>query len=429
MARQAQQVAVRKDFWLYIDEFDHFITPSMAEILKGARKYRLGLTLAHQELHQLQSDPKVASAVMTHPCTRIVFRVSDDDAKKLGDGFAFFDAQSLKSLEKFHAIARIERSDFDFNLALRKPELPEYDDGRKDRVIAASRAKYATPRAEVEAMLLANIRREAGKTKPPEPPESDEPPGSERKPAPKPVFPSGKPAEPVPPVSSTATAMPVSPAPVLPKVSEPPPTADLPKPTVGEKATGSETQPIEAAEPKDLGRGLALHKSIQKRLRDGAQTFGFLSRIEKQLVKGSNAAADLVLELRQNGLVIAVEIAISPSINHEFENVQKCLATGFTRVAVIATGRKRLEDIAAAVQSGLGSEAAAKVSYHTPDEFLVELRNLANTAAAPPPVEATAKTVRRLGFEVTRNFPKLSPEEQRLSQQAVHEAALKAIQK
>jgi hypothetical protein len=63
MARQAQQVAVRRDFWLYVDEFDHFISPSMAEILKGARKYRIGLTLAHQELHQLQGEPKVASTV------------------------------------------------------------------------------------------------------------------------------------------------------------------------------------------------------------------------------------------------------------------------------------------------------------------------------------------------------------------------------
>ena len=87
MARQAQKQEIRQDFWLYIDEFQHFISPSMAKILTGARKYRIGFTLAHQELHQLQSDAKVASAVMTQPCTRIVLRVGDDDAKKLGDGF------------------------------------------------------------------------------------------------------------------------------------------------------------------------------------------------------------------------------------------------------------------------------------------------------------------------------------------------------
>ncbi len=161
MSRQAQQVAVRKDFWLYIDEFDHFITPSMAEILKGARKYRLGLTLAHQELHQLQGDPKVESAVATHPCTRIVFRVGDDDAKKLGEGFESFDARSLKTLEKFHAIARVERNDFDFNLALRKPDLSDYSNERKEAVIAASRAKYATPRAEVEAATAVGAGRSA----------------------------------------------------------------------------------------------------------------------------------------------------------------------------------------------------------------------------------------------------------------------------
>jgi hypothetical protein len=81
MSRQAQQIAARRDYWIYADEFANFITPSMAEILSGARKYRIGLTLAHHELHQLQRNPEVASAVMSHPFTRIVFRVGDDDAK------------------------------------------------------------------------------------------------------------------------------------------------------------------------------------------------------------------------------------------------------------------------------------------------------------------------------------------------------------
>ncbi len=435
MARQAQQVAVRKDFWLYIDEFDHFITPSMAEILKGARKYRLGLTLAHQELHQLQSDPKVASAVMAHPCARIVFRVSDDDAKKLGEGFTSFDAQSLKTLEKFHAIARVERNDFDFNLALRKPELPESDEGDKAKIIAASRAKYGTPRAEVEAMLLAAIRPDASKTKPPTPPDPDEPPGGGPKPPLKPVSPPSASAAPSPSVSPAAPVLRVAPpvSPLPPTVSEPPPiavppqAAEIPNPSVGKQASVVEMTRPEAAEPKELGRGLALHRSIQKRLRDAAQKLGFKADIEKQLAQGSNQAADLVLQ--QGELNIAVEIAISPNINHEFDNVQKCLTAGFTRVAVIATGRKLLDNIAAAVQSGLGAEGVAKVCYHTPDEFLVELKSLAQTAVAIPAPKPVAKTEKVLGIQVTRHFPKLSPEEQRLSQQAVHAAALKAIRK
>jgi len=91
MARQAKKVAARRDFWIYIDEFANFITPTMAEILSGARKYRIGLTLAHHELHQLQRNSEVASAVMAHPYTRVVFRVGDDDAKKLAEGFSSFE--------------------------------------------------------------------------------------------------------------------------------------------------------------------------------------------------------------------------------------------------------------------------------------------------------------------------------------------------
>ena len=56
MSRQAQDMAARRDFWLYIDEFANFITPSMAEILSSVRKYRIGLTLAHHNLHQLQQN-------------------------------------------------------------------------------------------------------------------------------------------------------------------------------------------------------------------------------------------------------------------------------------------------------------------------------------------------------------------------------------
>jgi hypothetical protein len=407
MARQAQQMSMRRDFWLYVDEFDHFISPSMAEILKSTRKYRLGLTLAHQELHQLQSEPKVASAVLTQPCTRIVFRVGDDDAKKLGEGFTAFDAKSLKTLEKFHAIARVERNDFDFNLALRKPELETVSDAQA--IIAASRAKYATPRAEVEAALLASLRGEVKK------PEAA---------GPLPIIKSQasavaeNPATPTPPSNAPSHFSPAAPTGTA-EVATPSPSPVIPHTTVSEKES------VKAAEPKDLGRGGARHKSIQSRLKTEAQKLGFHAEVEKQLAQGSNYAADLVL--RRGQVEIAVEITITTGVDHEFENVKKCLASGIGRVAVVATGRKHLDDIAAAVQGGLGSEAAAKVGYHTPDEFLAELQKLAKVAEASPPSEPMAKTGKLLGFEITRNFPKQSPEEQRLNQQAIYEVTQKAL--
>jgi hypothetical protein len=409
MARQSQKIEDRPDFWLYIDEFQHFISPSMTKILTGARKYRLGLTLSHQHLHQLQGDGEVASAVMTEPYTRIVLRVGDDDAKKLGEGFESFDDSSLKTLEKFHAIARVERNDFDFNLALRKPDLSEYSDERKEAVIAASRVKYATPRAEVEAALLANIRREVQKPEPPAP----------------------KPASPPPVIPHVAEAAVPPPITETPKASEVP-KATVPPATEIKNVTDSEKkmQPavatqMTAAEPKDLGRGGARHKAIQSRLKTEAQKLGFHAEVEKQLAQGSNDAADLVL--RRGQVEIAVEITITTGVDHEFENVKKCLAAGFNRVAMVATGRKQLEAIAAAVQGGLGPEAAAKVGYYTPDEFISELQNLAKATELPPPSEPMAKTGKLLGFEITRNFPKQTPEEQRLNQQAIYEVTMKAM--
>ncbi|MFP5234352.1 MAG: type IV secretory system conjugative DNA transfer family protein [Acidobacteriota bacterium] len=72
LSRQEQAAASRRPFTLYIDEFHNFVTPSMASILAGARKYRLGLVLAHQELRQLESrDADVMSAVFTNPYVRI----------------------------------------------------------------------------------------------------------------------------------------------------------------------------------------------------------------------------------------------------------------------------------------------------------------------------------------------------------------------
>jgi hypothetical protein len=417
MARQSQKIEDRPDFWLYIDEFQHFISPSMTKILTGARKYRLGFTLSHQHLHQLQGDGEVASAVMTEPYTRIVLRVGDDDAKKLSEGFESFDDSSLKTLEKFHAIARVERNDFDFNLALRKPDLSEYSDERKEAVIAASRVKYATPRAEVEAALLASIRGGDKKSEPPAPKPASPPPVT-------------------PHVAEAVVPLPIIEKPVpavteIPKSVETPKTAMIPATEIP-NVTGSEkkTQPVVAAqvttaEPKDLGRGGARHKAIQSRLKTEAQKLGFHAEVEKQLAQGSNDAADLVL--RRGQVEIAVEITITTGVDHEFENVKKCLAAGFNRVAMVATGRKQLEAIAAAVQGGLGPDAALKVGYHTPDEFLAELQKLAKATELPPPSEPMAKTGKILGFEITRNFPKQTPEEQRLNQQAIHEVTMKAM--
>ena len=385
MGRQAQRAESRRPFYLYIDEFHNFITPSMAEILSGARKYRVGLVLAHQELRQLERDSEVASAVMSNPYTRIVFRVGDDDARKLAGGFSFFEARDLQNLETFRAVCRIEKAAHDSNLTIPRPQDPGRDeaDAKRKAVITASRKRYATHRAEVEATLFEKL----------------------------------KPEEAEPTTSRSAS-------PSVPKPSEPPPP---PKPAEVRNTAVSEqerpaTEPVRPPEeikpeatvirdpppPRDLGRGGAQHKSIQDRLQKEAPALGFLAEIEGNAGRGSSRAADLTV--RKGSIAIAVEITVTTTTDHEFGNVKKCLAAGFPRVAVVSPYGERLKAITEAVQAGLGSEEAAKVSCFTPDEFIVEMRKLAQEAEASAERSAPKARTRR-GFTVSTHGPTLTPEE------------------
>ncbi|MDE2107543.1 MAG: TraM recognition domain-containing protein, partial [Patescibacteria group bacterium] len=352
MSRQAQNITARRNFWLYIDEFANFITPSMAEILSGARKYRIGLTLAHQELHQLQRNPEVASAVMTHPYTRIVFRVGDDDARKLADGFSYFEAKDLRNLETGQAICRVERSDYDFNLTVPLPEVldeTETNDRRQD-VITVSREKYGTARAEVDA-LLAKSRAQSFEDKP-----SVAPP---------------TPASPVAPAPQAVEVAPPSPPHSVQPIAESksldlPAVSDIPVPAlrkgVVEEAiplppllTPKAPEAVHSPSPRDLGRGGAQHQAIQKRIKEAAEALGFRSVIEKPVLDGQGSV-DLWLE--RTGQTIACEISISTTIDHEVKNVRKCLKAGVPNVAVICLDEERLQKIANAVAGSLGAELA-----------------------------------------------------------------------
>lgn len=122
MSRQDEAAASRTPFTLYIDEFHHYVTPSVAAVLTSARKYGLGLCLAHQEMRQVRSRSEdVAGAVLANAYTRVVFQVGDADARQLAEGFASFEASDLQTLPVGRAIARVGRADCDFNLRTVQP--------------------------------------------------------------------------------------------------------------------------------------------------------------------------------------------------------------------------------------------------------------------------------------------------------------------
>ncbi|MDD4318726.1 MAG: type IV secretion system DNA-binding domain-containing protein [Candidatus Peribacteraceae bacterium] len=108
MRRQRQDASTRKDFFLYIDEFQNFVTPSIESILSEARKYRLGLILAHQYLDQLEKESKIAGsvslkgAVFGNVGTMMFYKIGPQDAEVCAKEMApVFSEQDLVNMDAF----------------------------------------------------------------------------------------------------------------------------------------------------------------------------------------------------------------------------------------------------------------------------------------------------------------------------------------
>lgn len=96
----------RRDFFAYIDEFQSFTTLAVANMLSELRKYRVGMTLAHQYLYQL--EPDIRHAVVGNAGTLVSFRLGAEDAPFIArEMLGRFDAQDLQNLEIRHMYVRL----------------------------------------------------------------------------------------------------------------------------------------------------------------------------------------------------------------------------------------------------------------------------------------------------------------------------------
>lgn len=96
----------RKDFYLYVDEFQNFATENFSQILSEARKYRLSLNITNQYVAQL--DEKIRDSVFGNVGTLISFRIGAADAEFITKEFApVFDQDDLINVDKFHAYIKL----------------------------------------------------------------------------------------------------------------------------------------------------------------------------------------------------------------------------------------------------------------------------------------------------------------------------------
>jgi hypothetical protein len=148
----------RKDFYLYIDEFQNFTTPSIATILSEARKYRLNLTIAHQFIGQL-SD-KIRDAVFGNVGSIIAFRIGADDAEFLVKQFEpVFTESNLINIDNLNAHAKILVKDKvypPFNIF--EPFPPRGDKELAELVKEHSRLVNGRPREIVEEEIFNRLK-------------------------------------------------------------------------------------------------------------------------------------------------------------------------------------------------------------------------------------------------------------------------------
>lgn len=144
----------REDFYLYVDEFQNFATTSFANILSEARKYHLNLILAHQYIEQL--DELVSAAIFGNVGTICCFRVGAADAEFLAkEFFPTFTETDLVNLGKYDIYLKlmIDGVASDPFSATTLPPLFNPVDNR-DKVINASRERYASLKEQVEEKII-----------------------------------------------------------------------------------------------------------------------------------------------------------------------------------------------------------------------------------------------------------------------------------
>lgn len=151
----------RKDYYLYIDEFQNFTTPSIATILSEARKYRLNLIISHQFIAQLQDN--IREAVFGNVGNMVVFRVGSKDAEFLLKQFEpVFNENDMINLDNFTAIVKLlvnNKPTRPFTMRTLPPPKGNLENAKMLKDL--SRLTYGRPRALVEQEIVAALKDES----------------------------------------------------------------------------------------------------------------------------------------------------------------------------------------------------------------------------------------------------------------------------
>jgi hypothetical protein len=383
MAQQTTIYSERDMYTVFLDEFYHFINPSMASILAQARKWRLSFLLACQDLRQLsERDKEVMNSVISNPGTRICFRLGDFDAKKLEDGFSFFSAEDLQGLSRGEAICRMESRDNDFNLKTFPPrKVDPAELNRKKKILTElTRKKYGTPREQIESEIAQEEFWAVASSK-----------SSSKKTSKK----SGPYKNSVAPEKSTNNEVGKTSEPLIP---------------------GSETAIAEDIQVTE-GKGGHRHRYLQTFFKKMAEDLGFKADIEQPLPDGTGTVD---VGLGNGALRIAIEVSCTTEKNQEYKNIRKCVAANFDEAILVAEKDSTLKNVKELIEKNLDEVDRGKVYLLKPEDVHGHLQERAR------PDEGEGKMN---GYQVQVNYQPLDEEAEKNKREAVSKVLMQSIKR
>lgn len=368
-----QQQANRNPIFIYLDEFQNFVTPSIKEMLSGIRKYNVGLILSHQDLQQLQrEDGELLNSILGNVNNRIVFRVGEPDAKKLQDGFSGFDYTDLQNLGRGEAVFRIEQPQFDCSLDT-KPLVAVSDNDREYNmaaVISKAHEKYATPKDVVEKMLLETLNLDFGKE------------------------------ESMLKVVKEEKALPI---------------------VQKEQAVYQDAKPDivpQKHEATPIDKSQSTHRYLQTLVKKMAEARGYAATLEVQ-IPGSTGLVDVLL--LKDGKTTAIEICVTTDADWEMHNIEKCIAANYDTVISLCGDVKQLEKIKKKCVEGTPEIEKFNVHFFTPDALFSFLDI---SLKSDVPEEQIIK-----GYRVNVTYDSITPEEMNRKRTSVAQVVMNSLRK
>lgn len=381
LRRASVPVHERRPAFVYVDEAADYFDDRIGYLLNQARKYKVGMVLAHQNLDQL--SPSLRASVFASTSIKYAGGVSGKDATTLASEM-HSDAAFLQSQRKRRdttSFACYVRNVTTQPLGIAIPlgvveNLPKMDEAAYEALRGRSRAAYCVPIDEVPVPRSPERRPERRAAAPPKPVAPDR--RTDREAAP--VESAPEPIAPLPQAESHSPAQSVTP-----------------------RARRKQTVDVE---PAPLGRGGREHRYLQSLIKEFAVSKGFHAVIEQPILDG---AGRVDVSLAREAMKVACEISVTTGRDYELGNIEKCLAAGYTHVLFVSSDARHLKAMAKLAKSNVEEADLVKVRFHSPEEALAFLDSLVGA-----PEEST---VRGYKVKVTRSV--VSQDEAERRQKAV----------